>query len=210
MSRLLVVLMLAVCLGCPPQTFAETNDASEWGDEAEIYAAFLASWMSNRGGPLNVAVKAEAPTADALTEFSECAGGARWTRFETTINLDELLGNLPHVHLVDPATWAPRDPGDLIAQGRSLESAVASGFSNGLLTLSAIVFDEGHTTAAFMFSFVCGELCGMQRSVVYTRRGGAWAESENSCRTWLSRAPDGRLDHTFRRMPLAAWHDLAG
>lgn len=169
---------LALCLGILPPAMAGTDDA------VEIYGKFLDGWTEGGKQPINISTTAAALSAEDLAQLSDCAGkggGIRWAPVASTDDLPAAVGQHPHVRLVDPDTWRPRDPHDLIAQGQSIESAVASGMAHGLLTLSSIAFDETHAVAGFTYAFVCGGLCGNGRPVVFEKTAAGWRESSNDC-----------------------------
>lgn len=194
MSRLLTALAISICIGYAPQAIAGTNDVADATDSASIYGAFLDKWTGAEKKPINISARADAPTADALKEFSDCAGIDHWPPVAPINDLAGLVGQLPYVRLVDPDKWRPRDPGKLIAQGHSVEAAVDAGFASGLTTFSAIAFDDAHTTAAFTFSFVCGGLCGSGRTVIFRHTPAGWVESETQCGNWISQNPGGKPD----------------
>lgn len=159
-------------------------------DTVEIYRNFLDAWTEKKG-TLNVSEKAPAPTSDDLEQFSDCAQEngrrpRRWLPTKARGDIGSYVGSLSYVRMVDPETWKAVDPAELIAQGQTVESAVGSGFDRGLLTVSAITFDEAHETAAFTYSFVCGELCGSGAVVVFRKTQAGWVRSDNSCRHWVA------------------------
>ena len=186
MFRSLALLAIAACLGCAHQVVANSNVAAETSDATMIYSAFLDSWTGKEKDPINVSIVAKAPAAEALKQFSDCANNTNWMPVEPAGDLTRFIGKLAYVRLVDPDKWSPSDPRDLIAQGQSVESAVANGFDHGLLTLSAIAFDESHTTAAFNYSFVCGGLCGSGSTVIFELAPSGWVQSDKQCGGWVS------------------------
>lgn len=175
--------LLALCLGCAHQAATDTNDI------AEVYRAFIDSWTGKEKDPINVSITAKLPSNEELKQFSDCAGKGtttRWMPVESMADLGNSIGELSYVRLIDPDKWKPRDPGDAIARGQSVDSAVESGFAHGLLTLSAIAFDEPHQTAAFTYSFVCGGLCGNGGAVIFRKTPAGWVRSGNQCGGWIS------------------------
>ena len=202
MFRPLALLSVAVLIGFAHQAVAVSNDTAASSDAAKIYTSFLNSWTGEEKGQVNVSIVAQAPAAEAIKEFSGCAGKTHWAPVEPVDDLTGLIGNLAYVRLVDPNKWSPHDPGNLIAKGQPVESAVASGIDNGLVTFSAITFDESHTKAAFTFSFVCGRLCGSGRTVVYQLTPTGWVESGKRCGSWISQIQRGRPNNSFKPMPL--------
>ncbi|WP_162349007.1 hypothetical protein [Pseudoxanthomonas gei] len=201
MFRPLAFIAIAALTLFADQAAAGPSETTGAGDAAKIYAAFLDGWTGEEKNPINVAIVADAPNAEALNEFSDCADKPHWMPVEPIDDLTGLIGKLAYVRLVDPGTWRSRDPAELIAKGATIESAVDSGFDNGLATFSAIVFDASHTTAAFTFSFVCGRLCGSGRTVIYKLTPAGWVESDKQCGHWISRAQGGRPGNSFTPRP---------
>jgi len=186
MLRFLAVLVaVATCLGCARQTL-ETPVSDGTSDAAAIYGAFLDRWTGKDKDVLNVAITARSPTADEVKEFADCTDKVHWTTAEPIADLSDVIGHMAYVRLTDANTWAPRDPADLMAEGQSVESAVASAFGHGLMTLSAISYDESRTMAAFNYSFVCGALCGSGGPVVFERTTSGWVEIDAQCVSWIS------------------------
>ena len=210
MFRQLALLSVAVLIGFTHQASADSSATTIPSDTAKIYAAFLDGWTGEEKKPINVSIVAEAPSAEAIKEFADCADKIQWIPAETIADLTGLIGKLPYVRLVDPSGWSPHDPGELIAKGQSVESAVDSGFDHGLATFSAVVFDESHTKAAFTFSFVCGRLCGSGRTVIYELTPTGWIESSKQCGSWISRVQRGRPNNSFKPNALRSTSHMAG
>lgn len=210
MSRKLALIATVAFFVIAHQAAAGPVAEAETGDAAKIYTAFLDGWTGKDKNPVNVSITAEAPTAEELKEFSDCAENTHWEPVESIENLTGLIGKLAYVHLVDSSKWSPSDPGDLIAQGHPVESAVKSGIDHGLVTFSAVAFDESHTTAAFTFSFVCGGLCGSGRTVIYKLTSTGWAESNKQCGGWISQVQGGRPNNSFKPNLLRYTKHMAG
>jgi hypothetical protein len=202
MFRPLALLAVVACLGCAHQAVANVSTAAGTNDSATIYGAFLDNWTGKKKDPINVSIIATAPTEEDLKQFSDCAGDTHWVPAEPIDDLTNFVGKLAYVRLVDPDNWNPRDPGDLIAQGQSVESSIESGFDHGLLTLSALAFNESHTTAAFTYSFVCGGLCGNGGTVVFKLAPSGWIQSDKQCGGWISQVQRGRPNNSFKPKPL--------
>src|SRR5690606_22485653 len=109
------------------------QDKNSASDAAQIYRAFLNTWVGEEKEPLNISESTKAPSEDQLKDIADCTdiAAANWTPQESD-DLRALIGDLSYVRLVDPKRWSPRDPGDLIAQGQAVDSAVKQGFSSGL------------------------------------------------------------------------------
>lgn len=187
-AALAVVFMaFATCTPFKRPAATPRDSAISMNDARNIYEAFLSTWVGDEKAPVNVSTMSDAASENDIHEFTECAGGnSTWLADASFRNMSELLGGLPYVHLVDPKTWKPRDPGDLLAQGQPVGAAVESGFSHGLMTLSAISFDASHETAAFTYSFVCGGLCGNGGVVLFRKTQSGWIQSEKRCGGWMS------------------------
>jgi hypothetical protein len=191
LRSLRVIAVVVLCVGC---SHKETNDrhiVAHANDLGEIYGQFLVDWTGHRKNPINVSLKAEAPSSKDIEAFSECAhdGRSAYPQLLPVMSLDDLtssIGRLANVRLVDPDKWQPHDPGELIAQGQSVESAVETGFAHGLLRMSAIAFDLFHKTAAFTYSFECGALCGSGATVIFRKTPNGWIQSEKQCDFWIS------------------------
>lgn len=189
--KLGIVVVIACCLACADHAAASEHSPVAASDIAQIYERFLDGWMGKKKSPLNVALEAEAPSQTDLKEFSECAGrdGAsdpHWLPAAPKYELSDSIGTLPYVRLINSEKWQPDDPGELIARGKPIESAVQSGFVHGLLTFSTIVFDESHTVAAFTYSFVCGALCGSGSAVIFRKSDAGWIKAKRQCSGWVS------------------------
>jgi len=165
---------------------AETKIYADTNDSAKIYTSFIDDWTGKQKDPINIAIKADAPTEDELKEFSECSGNSNWGSVEQINDLTGLIGSLSYVHLVDPNNWSPNDPEKLIANGQSVDTAVKNSFNSGLGSFSAIAFNKSHTLAAFSFSFVCGSLCGNGRIVIFKRTSTGWVQADKQCGGWVS------------------------
>lgn len=178
-----------MAVACAARTRPVIPGPAATDEVAEIYGRFLDAWTEKKG-TLNVSAKAGLPAPETVEEFSKCLddGSAprRWIPAKAIDDMRSRVSALPYVRVVDPDEWKPIDPGDRIAQGEAVESAVRSGFDHGLLTFSAITFDESHETAAFEYSFICGELCGNGAIVVFRKTQAGWMRSDNSCRHWVS------------------------
>jgi hypothetical protein len=182
--------LMAVC-GWKSHVAAASEASSRPDDASRIYSEFLDHWHGSGRGTLNVSRIAEAPTKEEIDDFTNCASNANglkpeWEHAANTNDLEGAIGTLAYVRLVNPEQWHPTDPEDLMSKGQSVESAVDAGFAGGLMTLSTIVFDRSHETAAMTYSFVCGSLCGNGGSVIFRKTPAGWVQIENVCGTWIS------------------------
>ena len=194
-----VLAALVLCFGCASQVVAGANDATD------IYGKFLDTWTGKEKDPINVSISAKAPSPEELKEIADCAPkgtAVHWMPAEPISDLTSSIGKLSYVRLVDPDKWSPQDPSDLMARGQSVDSAVKSGFDHGLLTFSAIVFDEAQGTAAFTYSFVCGGLCGNGGTVIFHKGPSGWVQSNKQCGNWMSYIQEGGSNNSFKPKPL--------
>lgn len=164
---------------------ADPPSASTATDAASIYKSFLSHW----GG--NVSEFADVPDAESSRQFTECASEAgskavHWAKATERLDLRQVIGKMEGVRFIDAKLWHPQDPGALMAKGESVGSAVRTGVSGGLMTLSAITFDQTYQTAAFTYSFVCGLLCGNGGIVIFQKTSKGWVQYGRSCGGWQS------------------------
>jgi hypothetical protein len=156
-------------------------------DRSEIYKSFLTQWVGTDQKPINVSRGAETLSPADMKDFTECAAtGTQWETPAPTSDIAGQISQLPFVRPTAPETWKPQDPQNLMAHGQSVGSAVDSGFSHGLMTLSVVVFDRTHHIAALKYSFVCGGLCGNGGTVIFIKTAQGWARSKKECGTWMS------------------------
>lgn len=180
------------CMGVCTAVGSADEAASNSADDAKaIYGAFLGRWAGRDGAQIQVANAAAEPTPDEIKEYNECAsekkgGSIHWTQGTSDTELKAALSSLAGVKLVDAKEWEAADSGDLIAKGRPVDAAVRSGIARGLMTLSAISFNETHDIAMLSYSFVCGSLCGNGGAVMFNRTSKGWVQSKRPCSSWLS------------------------
>lgn len=191
MRRVVTLVFLAIAAigswSCDTSIAAETGAQSAVQDQSAIYKAFLDQWVGKEQKPLNVSRTAEAPSPADIKDFTDCAGsGTRWSPSTPASDITDQISQLPYVRPTAPEGWKPQDPHNLIAHGQSVSTAVDSGFSHGLMTLSTVVFDASRHTAAFTYSFVCGGLCGNGGTVIFVRTAHGWARSKKECGSWIS------------------------
>lgn len=111
-------------------------------------------------------------------------GGVDQVPVGSVQNLDHALGDVSGVEFVDPKTWHPLDPEELIAKGESIDSAVEKGFRSGLLTLSVVAFDRAGKSALLKYSFTCGDLCGHGGVALFRKTASGWVQDEHTCGHW--------------------------
>ena len=159
-------------------------------DAKAIYGAFLTQWMGKGDAPTNVADKAAEPTAEDVEQYTECAGernkSTNWTTGGSSADFESALASLARVEPIDATQWRATDPGELIANGQSVGAAVDAGYAGGLMTLSAISFNETRDIAMLAYSFQCGRLCGQGGIVMFNRTSRGWVQSKRQCGSWVS------------------------
>lgn len=190
-ARCLIVGMVALMGSHAATCLADETAASPANDAKEIYGAFLTQWKGKYDALTNVANTAARPTTEDIAQYNECAGSWRsrnihWKTNTTDVDLKNALASLSRINLVDAKSWQAADPSRLIAQGQSIDTAVDTGIANGLMTLSAISFDEAHDTAMFSFSFACGSLCGHGGIVMFKKTSKGWVQSKRRCGSRMS------------------------
>lgn len=73
-SRLLALFATAsLCAPCVAATPNGSGASTNGSDIASIYKTFLSRWSEKAEGPRNVAKSADAPTADDMKQYAECA-----------------------------------------------------------------------------------------------------------------------------------------
>ncbi|MDR2012056.1 MAG: hypothetical protein LBQ20_03230 [Rhodanobacter sp.] len=193
-SLITAITAIALCVGCVHSPTVDNHGIptnANKASETEVYRKFLDNWIeSEKTESISVAMEAEEPSPKKIEQFSDCAREdntttPHWLPAKSISDLSDIVGKLPYVRLVDSNKWEPHDPGELISQGQSVESAVKDGFAGGLLTFSAITFDESYETAAFAYSFICGRLCGNGAIVIYRKTQSGWVQSKH-CGDWIS------------------------
>ena len=188
---MIAIAILLLAASAPRQEPTAADPTSVATDAAKIYEAFLDAWTGKEHHPINVSKSTESPTPQDIQDYTKCVkedGSAHviWAKDIPIAELSDTIGHLPYVHLVDPKKWRPNDPGDLISKGQPVDAAVDAGFSAGLLTFSAVIFDDAHKTAAFTYSFVCGRLCGNGGALIFNKTSKGWVQSKHSCGSWIS------------------------
>ncbi|MBV8501912.1 MAG: hypothetical protein JO006_09355 [Paucibacter sp.] len=179
--------VLFVSLLATPSMAVEPDSPSVAGVQSEIYRIFLNTWISSDKTPVNVSRRAEPLSPDDIKVFDDCSDGKhKWVSIVSGQDLAGQLADLSYVRLVNPDTWKPKDPAELMAHGRSVDSAVGEGINNGLMTLSVVALDTTAKTAALRYAFVCGALCGSGGAVLFTLTPQGWAMDQRQCGGWIS------------------------
>lgn len=78
------------------------------------------------------------------------------------------------------------DPGNPKNRSKSVKDAVDDAFATGLLSVSEIAFDKGHTHALVSYRFWCGALCGSGATYLFEKVDGEWKKSAQTCGGWIS------------------------
>ena len=151
-----------------------------------VYRAFLADYNKGSKGKHNLADTTDSFQPDK-DNFTGCMKDfSRSSKSLKVHNLTQALGEDPNAHLVDGDGYKVKDVGEWMEKGQTLDTAVDSAVSAGLLTLSEVVFDKTRHQAAFHYALSCGRLCGNGGTVVYVLSNGQWRRSKQSCVSWIS------------------------
>jgi len=156
-------------------------------DEVAIYKSVLASWFDGKPERQLVDYHLGASPSATDPELQECtkglrfAGDARATQ-ESLVGVDFEGGA---IHLIDGSKWNPNDPGQAIANGKSVGAAVDEGLAHSLISFSQATFSYDGRDALVNFSMVCGSLCG-SGSTIHLRKSGTQWKEVNRCREWIS------------------------
>jgi hypothetical protein len=188
LSMGLLSVATAAC-GSPLSGHSSVANDSISPDEIAIYETVLGSWLGKQNDPQLVSEQLSAAPSKEDPEFSDCAKG---------LNLSEAAqGNRPQkslagvqfkragVQLVDGSKWKPADPGEAIANGTSVDTAVREGFSHSLISFSQIAFTRDGKDALVKLGMVCGGLCG-SGSTIHLRKSAVGWEILGRCGGWIS------------------------
>jgi hypothetical protein len=161
-------------------------------DQIEVYKAFLHSYGTGSSGHLNVGNRTmplDLPEGD----IRGCLAGLEpepSSSISATHRLSSEMFRTENVRLVDAEQQrllvSSADPGRTIREGESVDKAVESAFSVGLLELSEVVFSLRREFAVMEFSFSCGALCGHGGTLVFERSGQEWKRSDRSCHSYMN------------------------
>ncbi len=189
-DSLFLVIIFAVASGAAFGGSPRASQPAAQSEESDLYGLFLDKWTGGGAQVIHIARVAEAPPAEATTEYAACLKGYKLAKLTSPMGPLPLSGTSfarrANVRLVDPKKWQPRDPGPAIASGKPTSKAVSDGFAAGLLTLSRVIFDEEHKVAIFTYGFVCGGLCGGGGGVMFDKTATGWKQREMPCGGWVS------------------------
>lgn len=159
------------------------------GDEIAVYDAVLASWLGKEHRHQLVDQQLSAPPSSGDAEFKECTKGLDFPGASPAIQESKSLVSVQFktngIELVDGSNWRPADPGQGIAKGKSVESAVDDGFSHSLISFSQIAFSRSGRDALVKFGMACGSLCGSGSTIHLSKRAAKWA-IVGRCGGWIS------------------------
>lgn len=161
-------------------------------DQIAVYRAFLKSYGADSRERLNVG-SLTTPLEISDSDMRGCLEGLK----------PEPLAKISGIHRLTPAVFgsgrvrlvdadrqelliARVDPSRTIREGKSVDDAVESAFSAGLLELSEVAFATDRRFAVMKFSFSCGDLCGQGGTLVFERSGQEWKRSDRSCSSYVS------------------------
>jgi hypothetical protein len=189
-----ILLAAAALAGAQEAAKPKVSDQPLTAEQLAIYREVLHGWMENEVSTINLSVQTVPLTADGLFGYEGCDKGLELETAAPDVVHRFRAADLAQlgsgkISLVDPQRGskevAENDPGKTIREGRSIEDAVRNGFDHGLVTLSEIRFNKGHTKAMVSFRFLCGSLCGNGGSVVLEKTDGGWKRGSR-CHDWVS------------------------
>ena len=158
-------------------------------DEQAVYETVLASWLGREQGRQRINQTLSPPPSTADPEVDDCARGLTFPQATAAGQGGKSLVGVQfkrkNIELVDGSGWRPADPGQGIAEGRSVASAVKDGFSHSLISFSQIAFSQNGEDALVKFGMVCGRLCGTGSTLRLHRTRGVWTVA-NRCGGWIS------------------------
>ena len=175
---------------CAFALFGQSSAASySKTDEAAVYDAVLASWFGkDTSHQLVDEHLSEAPSSKD-PEFKECAKGLDFATSSPGSAKEQTLEGVQlktkGIELVDGSHWKPVDPGQSIANGKSVESAVSEGFSHSLMSFSQIAFSRDGKDALVKFGMTCGSLCGSGSTMRLNKKATGWVIVAR-CSDWIS------------------------
>ena len=147
-------------------------------DEQAIYETLLQSWLGRKHAPQLVDQRLGPPPS--ATDNAECAGKLQFPEpiagATESKTLDPAALDLPNTKLIDGEKWSPSDPEDAIRQGKTVNFAVAEGFSHSLIYFSRINFSHDRKDALVKFGMACGSLCGTGFTLRMHKSNGRWRE----------------------------------
>jgi hypothetical protein len=170
-------------------------------EQIEIYRAALKNYTHGEDASLNLAnVTRPFPVEGPFASGKDCLRDIELPKSSENQVIHHLYPSVPltsKMVLVDPGKQGKKvrenDPGEAIKDSHKpltdadIAKAVATGFNNGLFTLSEILFNKNHTRAAVQYWFVCGGLCGHGGTVILKMRDGKWVvDGSQYCGSWIS------------------------
>lgn len=158
-------------------------------DEAAVYDAVLASWFGKETNHQLVDERLGNAPSSKDPEFKDCTKGLDFPTSSSGIVNERTLVGVPlktkGIELVDGSHWKPVDPGQAIANGKSVDSAVRDGFSHSLMSFSQIAFSRDGKDALVRFSVTCGSLCGSGATIHLRKHTVGWVIVDR-CSNWIS------------------------
>lgn len=157
-------------------------------DEQDVYEAVLASWFGEEQGRQLVNEELGPPPSTSDPEFSECVKGFNFPANANEGSRKTLVGvqfARPGIELIDGSHWNAVDPGQGLAQGKSVESAVEQGMSHSLTSFSEVAFSQSGKDALVKFGMTCGRLCGTGSTLHLHKTRARWVVL-NRCGGWIS------------------------
>ena len=184
-----IVCVATAGCGSPVSSHSSVADSSISPEEMAVYETVLASWLGKEKGRQLINKELSAPPSKDDPEFSECAkglnfsGASRETRGQKSLAGVQFKRN--GLELIEGSKWTPADPGQAIASGKSVDTAVREGFSQSLISFSQIAFSRDGKDALVKFGMVCGSLCGSGSTIHLHKYAAGWTILRR-CGGWIS------------------------
>ncbi len=153
-------------------------------DQLQIYRAFLASYAGPSLGPATQLHLANltAPFEPTEDDATGCLKDFPAHPVATGTHSLSALKSDSNIQLVDPDQFQIATPG----AHDELNVAADKALSNGLLTLSEIVFTADHQFAALNYNLACGGFCRRGGTAVFERSPSGWMRVNRFCSSWHS------------------------
>ena len=176
--RLKSFVTLGICVltvGTGAQTNTPTPKISSeplTAEQIEIYRAVVNDYIKEtRNAALNVSNKTSPLDLTGPLFEKGCMQG---------IDLEKTANSVRVIHSLSSS--AALSPKAVIVDPRR---HVKQAYSNGLFSLSEIIFDKQHLHAFVSYSFACGVRCGNGRILILEKVGDTWKVSK-TCGGWVS------------------------
>jgi hypothetical protein len=184
----LVSVATAACAS-PVSNHSPVTDSSISPNGMAVYDAVLASWLGREQSRQFGNEQLSAPPSKNDPEIIECTKGLNFSVAPQAVQVKKSLAGVRFkrngIELIDGSQWKPADPGQGVANGKSVEAAVSEGFSKSLISFSQVAFSRDGEDALVKFGMVCGSLCGSGSTIHLHKSATGWAVLTR-CGGWIS------------------------